>query len=482
MIEIKLYTFSKRRNSTGRPTAETSGETFDVVLKSPTSYRTPAFIIQKSGGFPYNYATWGDWYYFIDDVISIGNERFEVRCSLDILATLKTEIMATSAFVLYDTAANSEIPDIRLSTVTTRGIRSASGAFLSLGQVDPSAAIVVMGITSENGVSFFAVDQDTASTLLHEINNQTLDTLFPPVEYDPDSDTLEDIIGWLVDMLATGFRKMFSAGTAPNCITSAKQLPLTLGAAHGNSQSITLGQFPTSKRGIEIDRRVYVDTLSISIPWPFSDWRRRAPYTELYLYCPYFGMVALPTENLIGEGVITIEATIDLPTGESIFEVYGNSTNYYVGSYSSNIGGQFAIGAAGVDVTRGATSIVGATVAGAAIVATGGSAASMAAKLGAAAISGVIGGNTPSASTISGGGGGAALGLRNTSYIFAISHDTNVEPASVSAVIGTPTMATKQIGTLTGFVQTRCASVSAPHYGGVVDECNALLDGGVYIE
>ena len=74
------------------------------------------------------------------------------------------------------------------------------------------------------------------------------------------------------------------------------------------------------------------------------------------------------------------------------------------------------------------------------------------------------------------------MGLAATCYCFTVTHDTNVAPASVSASIGTPAMAQKSLGSLTGFVQTKCASVSAPFYQGILDEVNAALDGGVFIE
>ena len=61
-------------------------------------------------------------------------------------------------------------------------------------------------------------------------------------------------------------------------------------------------------------------------------------------------------------------------------------------------------------------------------------------------------------------------------------HDTIVSPDSVSAVIGTPTMATKSLSALSGYVETRNASVA----GGMTDTerkaINKYLDGGIYIE
>ena len=61
-------------------------------------------------------------------------------------------------------------------------------------------------------------------------------------------------------------------------------------------------------------------------------------------------------------------------------------------------------------------------------------------------------------------------------------HDTNVDPSSVAAAIGTPTMAVKTIGTLSGFVQTKEASVNASCYDDVRAEINSLMDGGFFYE
>ena len=43
-------------------------------------------------------------------------------------------------------------------------------------------------------------------------------------------------------------------------------------------------------------------------------------------------------------------------------------------------------------------------------------------------------------------------------------------------------MAQKALSGLSGYVQTKAASVSAPFYGGIIEEVNAALDGGVFIE
>ena len=479
-INLLFGKLSKRRNSTKVFPDTDFTLQVTALLKEGTSEMSPSFFFEfSSNQFDYNYCKWGSHYYFVTDVIYERNNLFTVNCKMDVLATYKSDILATSAFVLYEVNGDTEIPDTRLSTKTTRGIAINTDTFNGIGSVDISNQIIVLGITSEEGVSYYAVTQTVASTILDNINNTVLDNLFPPIS----GSTTEDILTELGDNASIASQRFFSAGSAPSCITSAKELPVGMGAAHGNyNGNIKLGQFPTQKGGIEIDRRAYADIVTIPIPWTFSDWRRRAPYTELYLYCPYFGFVSLPTENLIDETSITIEAVLGLPTGQAVFEVYGTNSNHYIGTYSATLAGEYAVGVAGVNTTQSTTTMLGATAAGAAIVAAGGPAGAMAAKVGAAALAGIIGGNTPSASTISGGGGGASLGLRPDCYVIEITHDTTVLPSSVASVMGIPSMQVRTLSGINGFVQTLNASVSSNAHADVVNNINSLLDGGVFIE
>lgn len=478
-ITIELYNFSKRKNSTKVPAV--SGTSVDCTLKTPCSWYQPVFLLTASGMPTWNYCKWGSWYYYVTDIVAQANELFEVRCNLDPLATYRAQILATNAFVMYDTAANSEIPDTRLSTKTVRGIHIVSGKFNAIGrETDPADCPVVMSIVGQNGLSYFAVTQSVASDILRQVQTVDIPRIFNNPTSSPTTVT-EEILEALKN-IGEAIGQIFASGTASRCVTGAKQIAATMGAATGLSHTIYLGNFDTGKTGIEITRRIWADTLSLSIPWTFSDWRRRAPYTELYLYCPFFGLVALPVEDLIGETVIDIEAYLDMVSGSCIFEVFGHDTNHYIGTYNSSLGGEYSIGVSGVSAATSIGAMLGATAAGAAIVATGGAAAAMAVKIGGAAIAGVIGGNTPSVTCISGGGGGASMGLRDTSYLIEVTHDTTVSPDSVSAVIGTPKMAAQAVGAVPGYVQTRAASVDADAPDYILAEINSALDGGVFIE
>lgn len=164
-ITITAYTFSKRSNSTKQP--DVSGTDFSVSLKEPTSYENPTFKIHYTGTFPHNYIKWGSWYYFVTSVTQLLNDLVEVNCKLDVLATFKTEIGQTSAFVLYDTAANTEVVDRRISnkTSTTKRVNTVESD-LFVGQ-----ACVVAGITGRYDSGLFAMPVGTARGLLSSINN-----------------------------------------------------------------------------------------------------------------------------------------------------------------------------------------------------------------------------------------------------------------------------------------------------------------------
>ncbi len=99
MTEIVLYHFSKRKNSTKRPTGQ--GTEVPCLLKSATTFQNPAFILQRpmNDMLQFNYAKWADHYYFIDSTTSINAGQTEISCTEDVLATYKNEIGNYSCFI-----------------------------------------------------------------------------------------------------------------------------------------------------------------------------------------------------------------------------------------------------------------------------------------------------------------------------------------------------------------------------------------------
>lgn len=470
---VTLYQFTKRKNSTLRPTP-LQGTDLNCELKQPTSYKNPVFLFHVEDGFEWNYLQWDSWYYFITDVVSVRNDIFEVHCALDVLATYKTEIGNTSAFVLYDTSGNSEIIDGRLSQKTSATLSNADGS----STIFEAGMTVCVGIVGRDSSGIFAMSPATAASLLSSINNwmdNDLDLEIPSggFSFSDWNDAVNDFVEYVV----TAIRQLIATGKAPDSIKSAILLPVSLSKFSGTPERIYLGDYDTGISALRLtaDPRV-TEVSSVPIPWQATDWRRNAPYHSIYLYLPYAGMVSIPPSEVMGDSSLTITTNVSV-SGNVTYKVTAGTK--VIGRYSGVCGSSFMIGASNINPLSSLGSIVSGVGAAAGVLAA--STGVGAAAIGAAGIVGMLTGVQPLMSAIGTGGGGAYT----DGYLiqcFTVFHDTNVSPDSVAGAIGTPTMAVKTISSCSGFVQTREASVDAACYDDVRKEINSLMDGGFFYE
>ena len=480
-LTLTLYKFSKRQNSTAVPPS--GGTEVSIDLKDQTQILTPTFILHWNSYPDYNYAQFMGRYYFISTIESIRNDIWALSCSVDLLATYKAEILATSAFVAYDTTANTEITDRRLSTKTTTVHAENVG---NAGDMLGRGYCVAINTVGESGCATYIMDMEDAAGLLNTLE-QTMKALFPASTdpTPPPLSTLEEIMTSISDAIANGFRQIIGSANAADCIKSAFLIPIPASYISGTADTVKLGIYNTHKSAKKRTSRGIQTSMNVSIPWQATDWRRNAPYTEVYLYIPFIGVVSYPASALIGATMFNILIALDETAGDAIFTVSidlasGGSATKVIGQYTANIAAPFPIGASNITPAALGTSILAAAGVAAAAVATGGAAAVAA---GTAGIVGEINSATPIPSSIGSAGGGALLALWGYApRCLVIFHDTNVAPDSVSAVIGTPANEVKSLSGLSGYVETRCASVSGDMLESERTQLNALLDGGIYLE
>ena len=79
-----------------------TGLNFSVTLKDGTSILKPTLLLASTSQAPltgYNYMYISEFgrYYFIDDVVSVHHNMWEVSAHVDVLETYKNEILANSA-------------------------------------------------------------------------------------------------------------------------------------------------------------------------------------------------------------------------------------------------------------------------------------------------------------------------------------------------------------------------------------------------
>lgn len=473
---------AKRKNSTLQPTLTDS---FDVLLKTPTSLHSPTFTI-KAASFDYNYLKWDDRYYFVTDVVSRNNELWEVSAVCDVLATFKADIIASTQFVSYSSHNSS----IWLADTRIPIQKNATVAHLSstMNFLFNDTGFYVLSVIGENGCVTYACDIGHIRDLINSVS-QWKSTLESDIQsHVPVTSpvTVEEFLNDLNYMVkATGvIGNAYS--DAPNCIRSCIWVPFFSTFFAGNSQEIYLGAFPTGVTTYECKAIPVTRSVPINIPWQFSDWRR-ATCEEIYLYLPLVGMVSIPSDEIINESSITVEWSATATDGCIAYRIIAG--NQVIGTYGANASANYPIGisqqaSAGEivqSVIGGVKSTVSAGIHG------NGGVASRVAQTGAAGIGAAYHiadtSMTRHNSCIGGIGGGAGCGLSLDLKCFSVAHPTTIAPASMKDCFGLPTMQPMALSTLTGYCE--CANAHVAALGAEsqeLDEIDAYLNGGFYIE
>lgn len=100
MLNIQLMNNSSPVEKIGKTLS--AGSTYSCVLKDDTSVLDPVIILQTSDNiFSYNYMYISDFgrYYYIKDIKSLNNNRWEVTAHVDVLETYKLQILNNDAVI-----------------------------------------------------------------------------------------------------------------------------------------------------------------------------------------------------------------------------------------------------------------------------------------------------------------------------------------------------------------------------------------------
>ena len=444
-MEIICYKFEKRYNSTKRPTEP--GAVYNVQLKDATSIYNPVFTVSNFGT-EFNYIKWDNRYYYVTDLEIIRNNIYNLTCQIDFLRSFYDNIANTTAFIDFSTSDyNTQIIDNRLPVATECTYYTNSVQIISHGANTIEAGSYIVEYVTDNanfGLSGIAVlDYQNAKLLSNKLTN----TDFFNIE---------------------NFEKQFN-----NVYQSIKKLtfvPIMPLVFTEGITDIRLGSYDTGINGRTPTQTIKMSA-DITIPRPFTDFRQLQPYCSYLLYLPGYGFTTLDNADIAGKSSLTIKLDIDGATGDATYtvdKIFKGSCNFGVsmslGTVSSNIGGVWGNG------LQRATSLITGNAVGAIGGLVNTALASRQRNLGNV-------GSTGALSSVF-----ATIGddWRNA-YIVCIAHNTAVEPDSVLEIMGRPCQKVRRINGLTGYVQTRNASVSTGN-SDITQQINNLLDGGIYVE
>lgn len=436
-MEITLYNFTKRRNSTKRPS---NGLSVNVNLKEGCSYYNPSFIL-NTNPTNYNYLSCKNKFYYITDIINTRNGIWTISCEIDSLATWRDDIKSTSAFVLYSSSNyNTDLIDSRLSSAKNTIINTSSANLSFIATPQPMYIISYIGTHS---TPYVAVTSKQLASLMSKMSENAFAELF--------TDPNNAISKMLTD---TG-----------SCITSCIYNPCTITGAI--SEIIFPGDYNTGVVGYAVNRDAK-GSVSIPIPWNFSDFRNRSQFTSLLLYLPAYGWLELNSDNFQGKSSINIDLTLDSVVGEICYIIKNQArcvAQMGVPIQVSTVTQGNPLGAIG-NVVAGSISAFLGNYVGAGVSAFN-------------AITSAVGTNVGS---VGGSGGNTSYISKQDITLVCISHNTNVEPSSLASNYGRPCNKVISLSGLSGYVQTANANVNTSAPKQYKDEIDSLLNGGVYLE
>lgn len=448
MTNIALYRFSKRQNSTKRPTEQ--GTSVPCLLKSSTTFQNPTFKLKLSldSALSYNYLKWADHYYFIDSTTSISNDMVEISASEDVLATYRDEISNYTCFIERSSQQNTFTNDsMYIPTndwvLTTRSVSHKEKIMLS-----SYAQQYIIRVVSRTGIASYYINGSQLDNLLDYMYTESN---FADVITDGITKLMFDPFKYIVDL---------------------KWVPFTSdGFKNSKNETIQLGFWDSGVIAKRIDDDTVVNfsySFAFNNPiYSITDFRYyNSSFSNYFIKLPFIGVVALNPYK-IDENV---NALYQFDATSGLCNVFLQSKQVVFATYQFQLSVPVQIGYASTNVaqlTTSAVSLVGAGLQG---------------NIAAGISAGIEAGRSitaPEASML-GTVGNISNILNNQTLEFNSYACTSIEPDEVSEgyVDGT----TRNIGSLSGFIKCRDASIQIAGFSGDQDQVNNHLNSGFYFE
>lgn len=469
-MQIELYSFSKRKNSTKKPTS--SGTVVSCVFKEETSVMTPSFELSSGSPIGYNYVKAWTNYYYITDCTFVTNGTWRISCRLDSLATYEATIKGMSAFIEYADTYDARIFDPRLA----KKINATESSQVELVPFINPTGYCCIDILGKNNSGAFAVTSANARAIMQNVAQWWSD-------YENDH-TWTDVVESIKNTGA-----LLISGNAAANIKSCRFIPANLPG--GSLTSIYVGLYDSNVSGLAISYGSKdTGSFSISVPHPSNVMLRTSQTCEYSLYIPFVGTVSLSADILADESTISIDYSLDQCTGDVAFSLETGSGKY-IGTYGANIASDVPIGSTGIGVRNIATAAaagvaivasagaaaVGASAAGTSAGAAAGAALTKAAPIAAAGLSQI----QTTGNSVGGLGSNAGSGLSHYCKLTCSYWDVSDSGSSLTGLIGNPYYKVDTIGNH-GYVVCSGASIDAIAYDDITNEINAYLRSGIYVE
>ena len=474
----QFYKFSKKANSTHRPTG--TGTSIPVSLKDSASVVNPVLIIRSTDYPDYNYLYLPifDRYYFIEDII-YDTGVWVVNARVDVLSTYKEDINNTKAYVIFsDSAANEDIIDNRITVGagvqysnklydmagirpmnTTTGTGVPDGTFGLTVTANEDVASLATG-----GVITYYMTVGQFQTFTSELTNPTL--------WEDFKQFFKAVIDSMIELFYVPF-------DVTQYISASVLKPIQAGGY----------SFPTAQGvcSVTTDVGLRTKTLTIDLVEDFTLlWKATAldPVRSYYMYFPYCGEKPLDARLFYGSRYIDIDYSMEPRSGniQAIVHVGGKIIQEFNGNCKVDIPVSkeyFRMGALIGGASSATTAIAGFSSGNIALGATG--------VL--SAISSVV---TPAEIRTVGGFTGSTLGSTvgsddNQQYwqhivLTEARRQVTQWPSTYKEVMGGACNKVFYMSDLTGYCQTSEFSLKCSATSAEIEQVNRLMDSGVFLD
>jgi len=322
MITIRLYTYTKKTNSTARPSGGTS---FSCNIKSPSSLISPVLLL---GGdvkdYNYCYIPAFKRYYFINDII-FNEGLWELHCNVDVLASYKDAIGSTNCYITrssvnYDgTIIDSLYPSTTQCTETDvieewgfgwsgfengyyilglQGTQGSNSNGVLYYQLSPADFVsVISGFYSNTGGTWWGNLADGVINTLNKMSDYVVSCTWYPFKLDEESASHRVYVG------------SYNTGVDAYRV---KSYPTT-----GFNLSFTVPKHPqASSRG---------------------SYLNYAPYSRYELHDPLVGTIPLNPNIMRNLSSFLVNLTIDHTTAQARYMIYTTKLSDVIPIYSTII-------------------------------------------------------------------------------------------------------------------------------------------------
>jgi len=340
MVNIYLYEWSKKMNSTARPPLPEDVPNrcieLDIEFKDVTNMFTPQIVVStgiflNENPMPYTYC-WipaFERYYFVRSWSWVLG-RWEASLEIDALASWKNDIGRQTAYVLRAASArNPDVIDTKYFAIGT----AANSSYQEKSFAD---------VTSPWNTNIYSADISEGFYLLSVVNNdvyavgavshyavapQVMAEIFSKLYASPswmnitDGNISQDLQKMLINPIQYITRLMWiPTGLDVSGMTSTNYLPYGWWGV-----TLTTG----------VVYRLTTGSMKITVPLTFQVKRhpqfnqaetrylQMSPYTEISMYYPPFGFIKLDGSKLYGCSTIETEVRLDVMTGMGTLLISG---------------------------------------------------------------------------------------------------------------------------------------------------------------